>query len=256
MAKALVALRAGFALVVGLAVAGCQQSKSTIVQKLPTPSLDGPVVKNAAPVAKAAPATRPVNNAPAMAAAQRSKGERGGVPQEWLINVPANSWQYIVIHHSATPAGNAASFDRMHKAKGWDELGYHFVIGNGTASGDGQIEVGPRWSKQKWGAHAKTPDQRYNNYGIGICLVGNFDIERPTKAQMESVERLVAYLMKTYRIPATHVIGHSETKATDCPGRHMSVAEVRRAVSRLVEEDGVPQEPRKVASGELLKDVQ
>ena len=62
--------------------------------------------------------------------------------------------------------------------------------------------------------------------------------------------------MKTYRIPATNVIGHSETKATDCPGRHMSVAEVRRAVSRLVEEDGVPQEPRKVASGELLKNVE
>jgi len=263
MAKGLVALRVGFALAVGLgvlallALVGCQQSKSTVVQKLPTPSLDGPVVKNAAPIANtAAPATRPAAPAnPAMAAAQKSRGQRGGVPQEWLINVPANSWQYIVIHHSATPAGNAASFDRMHKAKGWDELGYHFVIGNGTASGDGQIEVGPRWTKQKWGAHAKTADQRYNNYGIGICLVGNFDIERPTKAQMESVERLVAYLMKTYRIPAANVIGHSETKATDCPGRHMSVAEVRRAVSRLVEEDAVPEERRHLASGELLKSI-
>ena len=38
--------------------------------------------------------------------------------------------------------------------------------------------------------------------------------------------------------------------------RYAHRAEVRRAVSRLVEEDGVPQEPRKVASGELLKDVQ
>jgi N-acetylmuramoyl-L-alanine amidase len=256
------AMRVGFALAVGMALValialvGCQQNKSTIVQKLPTPSLDGPVVKNAAPIAKVAPATRPVNSAPTMATAQKSRGALGGVPQEWLINVPANSWQYIVIHHSATPAGNAASFDRMHKAKGWDELGYHFVIGNGTGSGDGQIEVGPRWGKQKWGAHAKTADQRFNNYGIGICLVGNFDIERPTKAQMDSVERLVGYLMKTYRIPATHVIGHSETKATDCPGRHMSVAEVRRAVSRFVEEDGVLEEPRKVASGELLKNVE
>src|SRR4051812_34750449 len=126
------AMRVGFALAVGMgvlaliALVGCQQSKSTVVQKLPTPSLDGPVVKNAAPVAKVAPATRPTNPAPAIAAAQKSRGERGGVPQEWLINVPANSWQYIVIHHSATPAGNAASFDRMHKAKGWDELGYHF----------------------------------------------------------------------------------------------------------------------------------
>src|SRR5882724_4378174 len=98
MAKALVALRMGFALVagilVGIGVVGCQQSKSTIVQKLPTPSLDGPVVKNAAPAPKVAPATRPVNSAPTMATAQKSRGERGGVPQEWLITVPANSWQY------------------------------------------------------------------------------------------------------------------------------------------------------------------
>jgi N-acetyl-anhydromuramyl-L-alanine amidase AmpD len=144
----------------------------------------------------------------------------------------------------------------MHRAKGWDELGYHFVIGNGTGSGDGQIEVGPRWAKQKWGAHAKTADQRYNNYGIGICLVGNFDIERPTRAQMESVARLVGYLMKTYRIPAVAVVGHSETKATECPGRHMNVAEVRRVVGRLVEEDGVPVERRHVAGGEMLKSVE
>jgi hypothetical protein len=50
-------------------------------------------------------------------------------------------------------------------------------------------------------------------------------------------------------------MGHSETKATDCPGRHMSVAEVRRAVSRLVEEDAVPVERRHVAGVELLKNV-
>src|SRR4051812_47209206 len=254
-------LRVGLLALAGIAffIAGCQQSKSTGVHKLPTPKLDGPGGRGAAPGQKAAPTTKPVAAneavAAAAAAAQKSRGNRNGVPQEWLINVPANGWQYIVIHHSATPAGNAASFDRMHKAKGWDELGYHFVIGNGTQSGDGQVEVGPRWSKQKWGAHAKTADQRFNNYGIGICLVGNFDIERPTKAQIQSVERLVSYLMKTYRIPATHVIAHSETKATDCPGRYMSVAEVRRTVSRLVEEDAVPEEKRHLAVGELLKNV-
>jgi hypothetical protein len=256
MAKATGIVRVGLVALLAAILAGCQQNRSTIVQKLPVPNLDGPQVSAPAPLARAAPTTRPANPPQAVAAAQRSKGERGGVPQEWLINVPANSWHYIVIHHSATPAGNAASFDRMHKAKGWDELGYHFVIGNGTYSGDGQIEVGPRWTKQKWGAHAKTADQRFNNYGIGICLVGNFDIERPSKAQMESVQRLTAYLMKTYRIPAVRVVAHSETKATDCPGRHMSVAEVRKAVGRLVEEDAIPEEKRHLAGMEMLKTIQ
>src|SRR4051812_33988608 len=115
MAKHIVLVR-GLLAVAGILflIGGCQQSKSTVVQKLPTPSLDGPVINAPAPVAKIAPATRPAAPSQAVAAAQKSRGERGGVPQEWLINVPANQWQYIVIHHSATPAGNAASFDRMH----------------------------------------------------------------------------------------------------------------------------------------------
>jgi N-acetylmuramoyl-L-alanine amidase len=234
---------------------GCQQPKSTIIEKLPSPNLDGPLVSAPAQQQARAPSTKPTAAPQPVIAQQRAKNPPG-VPQDWLIHVPANQWQYIVIHHSATPSGNAAAFDRMHKAKGWDELGYHFVIGNGTMSGDGQIEVGPRWEKQKWGAHAKTADQRFNNYGIGICLVGNFDIERPTARQMESVARLVGYLMKTYRIPASRVIAHSETKATECPGRHMSVAEVRRLAGRLVEENDIPQDPHRVAGVELLKSVE
>ena len=148
------------------------------------------------------------------------------------------------------------AFDKMHRAKGWDELGYHFVIGNGTDTRDGQIEVGSRWPKQKWGAHAKTPDNRYNEYGIGICLVGNFDVSYPTHAQMVSVERLVAYLMKTYHIPADHVLGHGDTKATDCPGRHMSVATVRRTCTRMLADAGeqIPADATVTASAELLVD--
>lgn len=61
----------------------------------------------------------------------------------------------IVIHHSATDIGSAASFDRRHRLiNHWDELGYHFVIGNGSGSGDGAIEIGTRWYKQKWGITA------------------------------------------------------------------------------------------------------
>jgi N-acetyl-anhydromuramyl-L-alanine amidase AmpD len=150
-----------------------------------------------------------------------------------------------VIHHSATPTGGAAAFDRIHKAKHWDELGYHFVIGNGTDTRDGQIEVGPRWRKQKWGAHAKTPDNKYNDYGIGVCLVGNFDITRPTPKQMESVAKLVAFLQQTYNVPAERVLGHQMVKnfdkggtSTDCPGKNMNIAQIRALSGRRIAETG------------------
>lgn len=226
---------------------GCQQQTSPVVATLPPPNFDGPVV------AAQKPSPRPVG--PAVAAApQKPKPRPSDVPQEWIPSAPANSWRWIVIHHSATPAGSAALIDRAHRAQGWDEMGYHFVIGNGTASRDGQIEVGTRWPKQKWGAHAKTPDQQYNNFGIGICLVGNFDIDRPSAAQLRSVAKLTAYLMRTYHIPANHVIGHSDTKATDCPGRHMSVADIRRLASQLAQDTGTAA-PTQTASAELLRPI-
>ena len=141
--------------------------------------------------------------------------------------VKARAWEYIIIHHSDTAYGCALRFHKAHIARGWDMLGYDFVIGNGTESRDGAIEVGPRWIQQLDGAHTGTPDHRFNEKGIGICLVGNFDESQPTAAQMDSLARLVAYMMKTYNIPAGRVLGHRDCKSTNCPGRYMDINLVR-----------------------------
>jgi hypothetical protein len=167
----------------------------------------------------------PVPSAPPSASA---------VPAAWIPRVPANHWVYIVIHHSDSAYGSAAIIDKWHRDRGFDELGYHFVIGNGTNSGDGQIEVGPRWPKQKWGAHDNALDNRYNTNGVGICLVGNFNNTHPTPKQLHSLVRLVVYLMKTYNIPADRVLGHGETKTTECPGRFLNVASIRSQAERLI----------------------
>lgn len=138
----------------------------------------------------------------------------------WAVSYP-RPWRYIVIHHSATADGNAQEFDTMHRAKGWDELGYHFVIDNGRGGQDGVVQVGPRWTKQKWGAHTGgTADNEYNNYGIGVCLVGDFNTHMPTKAQMESLRRLVSYLASEYDVPPSNIIGHRDAPnaSTQCPG--------------------------------------
>jgi N-acetyl-anhydromuramyl-L-alanine amidase AmpD len=152
-----------------------------------------------------------------------------------------------------------AVFDKEHKAKGWDGVGYHFVIGNGTNSGDGQIEVTPRWPIQKWGAHAKTADNRFNEYGIGICLVGNFDVERPTSKQLASLARLVAYMSRTYHIPVTNVIGHRDTKATDCPGKFVSLPMIRQmaqaASKNTLADANAPADSAQTASTDLLKEA-
>ncbi len=173
--------------------------------------------------------TDPAPAPPSQVAVAKARGESA-----WVPFAQPRAWRYIVIHHSATPDGNAAKFDREHKAKGWDELGYHFVIDNGNGGPDGRVEVGPRWPKQKWGAHAKTPDNRYNEQGIGICFVGNFQNSRPTTKQLQSAAHLVAWLMQRYDIPASNVIGHDDTKSTLCPGKNMSLAQVRFMANQVL----------------------
>lgn len=145
-------------------------------------------------------------------------------------------WRYIVIHHSDTATGSGASFDKYHREhNGWKELGYHFVIGNGTGSADGQIEVGGRWTRQMIGAHAGVA--KFNEQGIGICLVGDFDHNRPTAAQMQSLAWLCAELMQSCRISSQNIIGHSDAKSgqTRCPGRYMNLAWVRQQATAIAQ---------------------
>ena len=147
----------------------------------------------------------------------------------WAPAQPSDRWKCIVIHHSASDFGGAKRFDTWHRAKGWDELGYHFVIGNGTDTAMGQVEVGPRWEKQKYGAHCKTPDEFYNQHGIGICLVGNFDNHRPDEAQMRSLAKLVKYLCYEFHIKPEQIYTHGGvTHKTDCPGKDFNVEDLKR----------------------------
>ncbi len=140
-------------------------------------------------------------------------------------------WRTIVIHHSATTSDNARTINDFHtNVRGWPNgLGYHFIIGNGSRTPDGWIEAGPRWAKQQAGAHAKSPQNRMNEIGIGICLVGNFEKTRPTEAQMEALAALVRRLRQRERIPRRNVIGHRDVIEgyTVCPGRHFSIERLR-----------------------------
>lgn len=124
----------------------------------------------------------------------------------------------ITVHHSGE-AGNLGEepkelmrlFERNHKAKGWACIGYHFIIAK-----DGTVYEG---RPLKWqGAHAGGD----NNIGnIGICVLGNFDHQYPSKVQKSALVDLLDRLCRTYRIQPRNVFGHCHFKTTDCPGPHL-----------------------------------
>jgi N-acetyl-anhydromuramyl-L-alanine amidase AmpD len=151
-----------------------------------------------------------------------------GSPSETAIRAeqtpPASGrWNAIVIHHSATRQGNAAIFDRYQReTKGLrDGLKYHFVVGNGTKSGDGEVEVGSRWTRQIGAPHTGNPDLDRN--AISVCLVGNFNTGRPTGKQIDALNQLIQELCRKYRIRGDRVIRHTEVDGSACPGTHFPV---------------------------------
>ena len=147
--------------------------------------------------------------------------------------VQRGRWKYIVVHNSGTRQGNARIFENYHKnvRKMPNGLAYHFVIGNGNSSGNGQIEIGNRWNRQINGGHVAS--DYLNDISLGICLVGDLNRDIPTKDQLGALDELCSYLRdrvgKIKGRPAI-VKGHKEInpKPTDCPGDRFPLGWLRK----------------------------
>ena len=120
----------------------------------------------------------------------------------------------IVLHSTYTPAGREHDVEDIrawHKAKGWSDIGYHYLI-----KIDGTIEMGR--SLKNIGAHARG----HNQGSIGVVYVGGMSAsgrtpeDTRTPNQIESMNRLVDSLNVVFGGNLT-VIGHNEVSSKACP---------------------------------------
>ena len=194
------------------------------------PTLQGPNAGATLTWKPDSPGARQINAAATSTNRRTALGERlqpfvagSSASELFYPNKADRPWRYIVLHHSASASGNYDQIDQEHrKILGYDGCGYHFVIGNGNGSGDGQIEVAQRWNSQKQGVHCRNARSHdVDEYGIGICLVGDLDKQPPTPRQVAASRALVDYLSQHYHIEAAHISTHSHLAATPtvCPGK-------------------------------------
>jgi hypothetical protein len=164
----------------------------------------------------------------------RNRPATSGSEDRWMASVPETKWQFIIIHHSASESGSVESIHEEHRSRKdadgnpWLGIGYHFVIGNGHGMNDGTVQPTFRWDEQIHGAHSG--NAMFNTRGIGICLIGNFEKAQPTKAQLQSVRKLVRALAVRHGIPRENLMGHASVKATACPGKHFPLKEIRMVI--------------------------
>lgn len=129
----------------------------------------------------------------------------------------------IIVHHTAGTWGSAASIDHYHRTqRGFDEIGYHFVIANGwvaprTYRTESNGCIQPGRDLEKIGAH----DLGENETSLGVALVA-YDV--PTWPQMASLHALVQAIRARFRRPV-EVYGHRENEPeetpTACPGARL-----------------------------------
>lgn len=110
----------------------------------------------------------------------------------------------IVLHCSASTFGNAKDINRWHLRRGFNGIGYHYVI-----TRKGEIEQGRDINIE--GAHTKG----HNKNSIGICLILLPPKQKPTQAQLKSLKNLLDNL------PKVPIYGHKQFKNKICPGEEI-----------------------------------
>lgn len=157
-------------------------------------------------------------------------GNGGQLERIWQTKAPLDRqrWTHIVIDHSGATHGSGDSLTIEHSKRGYQGLGYQFVIGNGSGAEDGSVFVGYRWLEQLPGAHTAGPQGDYlNRRAIGICLIGDGDRKSFTTAQQQRLVDLVRMLQRELEIPDERVLLHRNVAPTSAPGRYFSEARFR-----------------------------
>jgi len=133
--------------------------------------------------------------------------------------LPMNGIERITVHHEGwTPVyydDYATTLKRMDQIRrshlerlGAGDIGYHFVIDRA-----GRLWQGRDLAYQ--GAHVHD----HNPHNVGVMCLGNFDLQRPTDAQLTTLKPTLAALMKQFRVANKNVFTHQELNPTECPGR-------------------------------------
>lgn len=124
--------------------------------------------------------------------------------------------KHIVVHCSATRPSQdigAAEIRKWHKAQGWEDIGYHYVIRR-----DGKVERGR--ALDAVGAHVAG----HNSTTVGVCMVGGVDqkdftkpVNNFTKPQWAALKQVCADLVARY--PDATILGHRDFPkvAKACP---------------------------------------
>lgn len=160
-----------------------------------------------------------VTPAAGISAIGRSSWTRTG-PVKSKVNA-MNGISKLTIHHEGWTAVNftskTATAERLEKIRKyhtgenrWGDIGYHYIVDRAGRVWEGR-------PIQYQGAHVS----KNNEHNVGILVLGNFEKQSPSSAQLKSLYTTTAALTKQHRIKTKLVRSHKEINPTTCPGKNL-----------------------------------
>ena len=101
-------------------------------------------------------------------------------------------WNQVEVYYSQTAGGNAGELALLTDLATGKKEEFHFVIGNGSGSGDGVIEAGQYWRHQRL-CHGR-------NGVVRICVISDGLSDSLTDCQIKRTNALVECLLRTFDI--------------------------------------------------------
>ena len=208
-------------------LAGCQQPQR-ISANVPgpiwpdmEPGLDSAPLPPEMP--REAPSVSPgrMPSAPVTGIMPRSRWTSSGVIASRAN--PMNGISRITVHHEGNVFSGSADVNSIarklsnirnghinRRPEAFADIGYHYIVDPA-----GRVWEGRPLKFQ--GAHV----EKRNEHNLGIMVMGNFEEQKPTTAQLATLERFVIDQMRRYRVSAGNLFTHKELGGTLCPGKNL-----------------------------------
>ena len=129
---------------------------------------------------------------------------------------------HVTLHHTGSPEPLQPHEDPVEKLRGlqswgarernWWDVPYHYLLDL-----DGRIYEGRDWH------YMGETNTTYDPGGhFLISVIGNYERQEPTPAQIDAIADLMAWALDEFDLPLERIGGHYDYAETTCPGRYLS----------------------------------
>jgi len=128
---------------------------------------------------------------------------------------------HVTLHHTGDRTPLHPHDDPVRKLRGlqswgaaernWWDVPYHFLLDL-----EGRIYEGRDWRFMGETNTAYDPAGHFL-----ISVIGNYELQEPTPAQLASIADMMAWALKEFDLPPERIGGHYNYATTGCPGQHL-----------------------------------